>query len=174
MLKRVLMFILLPLGLLTLLGYYWLGGFHSVTIEVVENEPRPIVAKPYQGQYGDLALRKVFVEAKELQEKGTVPGLLTVVNRDSASATGQSVNQLIGITLTAPLDTVPPGYQRDTIPAGHYLRAILQSNQLVMPHPEEVHEQLTTYADEHRLSVSGLPIEIYRANDTLWIEMAIL
>ena len=174
MLKRILLFVVLPLGLLALVGYYWLGGLNQVTVAVVDTEARPMIVRPYQGKYGDLALRKIFVETKELQQNGTVPGVLTVVNRDSTSASGQAVNQLIGIALSEPSATVPPGYQYDTIPAGRYLRATLQSNQLVMPHPEDINKQLTTYAEDHQLTVSGLSIEVYRASDTLWIEMAVL
>ena len=173
MLQRILLFIVLPLGLLTLVGYYWLGGFNQVNIEVVEEPARPIIGKYYRGRYGDLALRKIFVEAKQLQQQGTVAGLLTVVNLDSVSASDQSVNQLIGITLTAPPTTVPKGYQLDTIPAGAYLRATLQANPLVMPHPRSINEQITHYAHQHQRTVSGLPIEFYRASDTLWIEMAV-
>ena len=173
MLQRILLFVIVPLGLLTLLGYYWLGGFNSMTIEVVQQPARPVVGKHYQGRYGDLALSKIFVQARQLQEGGTLPGLLTVVNLDRTSASEQSVNQFIGITLAAPPETVPEGYQVDTLPAGAYLRGILPANSLVMPPPKAVNQQLLDYAREHQLSVSGLSIEFYQASDTLWIEMAV-
>ena len=173
MLKRILLFVVLPLGLLTLLGYYWLGGFNEITISVEEEDTRLIAGKPYRGQYGDLALRQLFVETQQLQAEGTLPGVLTVVNLDSASADGQSVNQLIGVALTEPFSTLPSGYQIDTLPAGRYLRAALRANSLVMPQPRTINERIDAYADSHQLTVQGLPIEFYRTGDTLWIERAV-
>ena len=35
MLRKTLL-IVLPLGLLALLGYYWLGGFNEITVDVVD------------------------------------------------------------------------------------------------------------------------------------------
>ncbi|MGB3852371.1 MAG: hypothetical protein WA958_20570 [Tunicatimonas sp.] len=173
MLKKVLLLIVLPLSLLAVLGYYWLGGFNSIDVEVVQLSDRIVVGRTYQGTYGDLALREIFVKAKQQQERGAVLGILTVVNRDAASGSGEEVNQLIGITLSAPIDSLPAGYVRDTLAAGTYLRARVAANSLAQPRPRAINERLEAYAAEHGLTVSGLPIEIYRASDTLWVEMAV-
>ena len=173
MLKNILLFIVLPLGVLALAGYYWLGGFNEITIEVIKEAPRPVMGKAYRGQYGDLALSEMFVRAKQLQQEGAVPGVLTVINRDTTSASDKSVNQFIGITLNAPLATLPEGYQVDTMAAGTYLRAKMHAHPVVMPKPKAVNEQMAAYAAQHRLTVSGLPIEFYRASDTVWVEMAV-
>ena len=173
MFQKVLLYVVLPLGLLTLLGYYALGGFNPVEIAVVSADARVVVGQAYQGTYGDLALRKVFVEARKQQASGAVPGVLTVINRDAASGSEEAVNQFIGITLTAPLDSLPAGYQRDTLAAGTYLRAQVTAHPLAQPRPRTINERLSAYAAEHDITVSGLPIELYRAPDTLWVEMAV-
>ena len=173
MLQKILLFVVLPLGVLSLLGYYWLGGFNEIKMAVVEAPVRPLVGKAYQGQYGDLALRKVFVQAQRLLASDSVAGTLLVVNLDSASAGGKQVNQFIGIALTAPADSLPPGYQHDTLTAGTYLRAQVTAHPLAQPRPRTINERLSTYAAEHDITVSGLPIEFYRAPDTLWVEMAV-
>ena len=167
MLQRVLLFIVLPIGVLAFAGYYWLGGLNEVTVEVVTEEARLLVAKRYQGQYGDLALRQAFVEARKLQEEGTLPGVLTVANLDSVSASGQSVHQLIGVTMSTSPSTVPTGYQVDTLPTGQYLRATLRAQ------PRTINEQITDYANRHTLNIVGLPIEFYQGGDTLRIERAV-
>ena len=173
MFQKILLYILLPLGLLTLLGYYWLGGFNEVKIAVVEEPVRPVVGKVYRGQYGDLALRKIFVQAQRLLASDSVTGILLVVNLDSASAGGKQVNQFIGIAPSASPESLPPAYQRDTLAAGTYLRARVAAHPLVQPRPRAINEQLAAYAAEHDITVSGLPIELYRAPDTLWVEMAV-
>ncbi len=109
MLKKALLFIVFPLSLLTLAGYYWLGGFNEITIEVVEATSRMVVGKLYVGKYGDLALRRIFVEAGQFQQADTVSGVLTVINYDTLSAGGQQVNQFIGVSRTNPLATLPDG-----------------------------------------------------------------
>lgn len=173
MLHKTLLFIILPLGLLTLAGYWWLGGFREIIIERVDVPARAVLGKPYRGKYGDLDLRKIFVKARRLLASNTVSGTLTVVNRDAASAGGKSVNQLIGITLAEPPTAVPKGYRIDTLAAGPYLRARVQAHPLVMPPPGTINDRIIDYAAEHQLTVSGLPIELYRASDTLWVEMAV-
>lgn len=174
MLQKILLFIVLPLGLLALLGYYILGGFNPVQIEAVPVDARIVVGQSYRGTYGDLALRKIFVEAKQRQQRGTVPGVLTVINRDATSGSEEAVNQFIGITLTALVDSLPPEYQRDTLAAGTYLRARVSAHPLARPQPRTINERLAAYAAAHQLTVSGLPIELYRASDTLWVEMAVM
>lgn len=173
MFQKILRYVLLPLSLLTLLGYYWLGGFNEIEIAVVEKPVRPVVGKVYQGQYGDLALRKIFVQAQRLLASDSVTGTLLVVNLDSASAGGKQVNQFIGIALSAPFNSLPSGYQRDTLAAGTYLRARVAAHPLAQPRPGTINERLSAYAAEHDITVSGLPIEFYRAPDTLWVEMAV-
>ncbi len=173
MLQKILLFIVLPLSVLALLGYYYLGGFNPIVLEVVQTDARVVVGQSYRGTYGDLALRKIFVEAKQRQEDGTVPGVLTVINRDAASGSEEEVNQFIGIALSAPLDSLPPDYQRDTLAAGTYLRARVSAHPVAQPRPRTINEQLEAYATEHQLTVSGLPIERYRSSDTLWVEMMI-
>ncbi|MGB3778163.1 MAG: hypothetical protein WA960_07365 [Tunicatimonas sp.] len=173
MLQKILLFIVLPLGVLAGLGYYWLGGFNEIKVAVVKEPVRPLVGKAYRGQYGDLALRKIFVQAQRLLASDSVVGTLLVVNLDSASAGGKQVNQFIGIALTAPVNPLPAGYQQDSLAAGTYLRAQVAAHSLVQPHPSSINERLLDYAAEHQLTLSGLPIEIYRAPDTLWVEMAV-
>lgn len=173
MLRKTLLYILLPLGLLALLGYYWLGGFNEITIVVVEEPPRPVLGKTYRGQYGDLALRKVFVQAQQLLASDSVAGTLVVINRDTTSASEKLLNQFIGIALDESPAAAPPDYQLDTLAAGPYLRATIRAHPLVMPQPETINNRLAAYATEHRLRVTGLPIELYRASDTLWVEMAV-
>ena len=174
MLQKILLLLVLPLSVLALIGYYALGGFNSIEIDLVQTDARVVVGQPYRGTYGDLALRKIFVEAKQRQQNGTVPGVLTVINRDATSGSEEEVNQFIGIALTAPLDSLPPDYRRDTLAAGTYLRARVSAHPLAQPRPRTINEQLVDYAAEHRLSVSGLPIELYQASDTLWVEMAVV
>jgi hypothetical protein len=173
MLKKVLLLIVLPLSLLAGLGYYWLGGFNPINVEVVRLDERVVVGQAYRGTYGDLALREIFVKARQQQERGAMPGVLTVVNRDAASGSGQEVNQFIGIALSAPIDSLPTGYQRDSLAAGTYLRARVTANPLVQPRPQAINERLLNYAAKHGLTVSGLPIEVYRTPDTLWVEMEV-
>lgn len=173
MLQKILLFVVLPLSVLALLGYYFLGGLNPIEIEVVQAEARIVVGQSYQGTYGDLALRKIFVEAKQRQQSGAVPGMLTVINRDATSGSEEEVNQFIGIALTAPIDSLPPDYTRDTLAAGTYLRARVSANPVAQPRPHTINERLEAYAVEHQLTVSGLPIELYRASDTLWVEMAV-
>ena len=173
MLQKILLFVILPLGIFALLGYYWLGGFNEIKVAVVKEPPRPIVGKAYRGRYGDLALRKIFVQAQRLLTSDSVAGTLLVVNLDSISAGGQQVNQFIGIALSAPPESLPTGYQQDSLAAGTYLRAQVAAHSLVQPRPQAINDRLLDYAAEHQLTLSGLPIEIYRASDTLWVEMAV-
>ena len=173
MLKKIFFYVLASVTLLALIGYYWLGGFNPVIIEVVNHPERVVIGQPYQGRYGDLKLREIFVKTNQAIQAGTWPAPLVVINRDTVMAEEKEINQLIGVLSTRPDTLSSPHYQADTLPVGRYLRAVVQAQPNAMPQPEAVNEQMRQYAQEHQWTLSNTIVEFYVAYDTLWIEMPI-
>lgn len=173
MLKRISFYVLASVVLLALIGYYWLGGFNPVVIEIMNHSERVVIGQPYQGRYGDLKLREIFVKTNQAIQAGALPAPLVVINRDTIRTEENQVDQLIGVLSIRPDTLSSPHYQADTLPAGRYLRAIVQAQPVAMPKPEAVNEQIRRYARQHRWSPESTVIEFYVAYDTLWIEMPI-
>ena len=143
MLKKIFFYVLASVTLLALIGYYWLGGFNPVIIEAVNHPERVVIGQPYQGRYGDLKLREIFVKTNQAIQAGTWPAPLIVINRDTVMAEEKEINQLIGVLSTRPDTLSSLHYQADTLPAGRYLRAVVQAQPVAMPKPEAVNEQTT-------------------------------
>ena len=173
MLKRIFFYVLAFVASLALIGYYWLGGFNPITIGVTNHPERVVVGQPYQGRYGDLKLREIFVKTNQAIQAGALPTPLVIINRDTVMAEENQVDQLIGVLSTRPDTLSSPHYQADTLPAGRYLRAVVQAQPVAMPKPEAVNEQIRQYARENEWSLENTIIEFYVAYDTLWIEMPI-
>ena len=173
MLKKIFFYVLASVVVLALIVYYWLGGFNPVVIEVVNHPERTVIGQPYQGRYGDLKLREIFVKTNQAIQAGTWPAPLIVINRDTVMTEENQVDQLIGVLSDRPDTLSSSHYRAGTLPAGRYVRAVVQAQPNAMPQPEAVNEQMRQYAQQHQWSLVNTIVEFYVAYDTLWIEMPI-
>jgi len=152
--------------------YAWLGGFRSEQVEKISYDIRTVAGTPYQGAYGDLALREIFVTTQERLQENKELGTLVVVNYDSLAET-QEVDQLIGI-LAEHASAVPQSGQTvDTLPAGDYLRVRLYGHPVVRPTPAQVNEKARRYAVDYQLNLLPLAVEHYFGTDSMWVEFPV-
>lgn len=172
MVRSVAFWGLLATVVIAIAGYAWLGGFQSEKIREVKYGARTVVGKVYQGAYGDLELRKIFVEAQKQIDKSGNGEAVIVVNYDSLTDT-QEVNQLIG-TLSSPTVSIDSSNQTiDTLPASTYVRVQVYGHPVVRPTPSQVNEKVRTYAANQQFVLEEEVIEHYFGADSMWIEYPI-
>ncbi|MGD1892345.1 MAG: hypothetical protein ACFB15_17370 [Cyclobacteriaceae bacterium] len=152
--------------------YVWLGGFRGEQIERVSHGARIVTGTSYQGAYGDLELRKIFVTTQRYLEENPGLGNLVVVNYDSLAVT-KEVNQLIGVLKERTSGTFPFGQTVDTLPKGDYLRVRLYGHTVVRTTPTQVNEKVRSYAADYQLDLFPLVIEHYFSTDSMWVEFPI-
>jgi len=172
MIKRLVLGGVIVTVLLAITIYAWLGGFQDEQIERVSHGVRTVVGTPYQGAYGDLALRKIFVTTQERLQENQELGALVVINYDSL-ADAKEINQLIGILTEPAFGMLQSGQTVDTLSAGDYLRLRLYGHPVVRPTPAQVQDKARRYAAEYQLNLLPLAIEYYFDADSIWVEFPI-
>lgn len=172
MVKKVALWGLLVTAVVAVVGYGWLGGFQSARIAEITYSTRTVAGKAYQGAYGDLELRKIFVEAQKQIDKSGNGEAVIVVNYDSLTDT-QEVNQLIGTLFSPTVSTDSSNQTIDTLPAGTYVRVQVYGHPVVRPTPSQVNEKVRTYAANQQFVLGEEVIEHYFGADSMWIEYPI-
>nr|WKN40151.1 hypothetical protein K4G66_15765 [Tunicatimonas sp. TK19036] len=172
MTKKIVLWVLLPVVAIAVGVYFWLGGFQSIEIEEVQHQPRVIWGTPYQGKYGDLKLREIFVTTQQLLREGKVQGTLVVVNYDSLFNT-QKVNQFIGVLPVPPVEMANLPEKADTLIGGKYLRVHLYGQPAVRPTPEQTDQKVREYASQQGLMLGAKMVEHYFGADSMWVEYPI-
>lgn len=172
MIKRLVLGGAIVTVFLSIAIYAWLGGFQGEQIEKISYSSRTVVGTPYQGAYGDLALRKIFVTAQQQWEENKEWGTLVVVNYDSLADTNE-INQLIGILTESASGLLRPEQIVDTLPAGNYLRVRLYGHPVVRSTPAQINEKVRRYTTDYQLTLLPPAIEHYFGTDSMWVEFRV-
>lgn len=174
--KKYVFYVVLLTGILTLLGYYYLGGFTSRDLEVVEVNNYQLVGKHYQGKLDNPALEEIFYEVRHQAESGAPSGTLSIVVLKEPETGKDLVDQFIGILLDSPAEEVnlPDGWESMTIEAKRAVRATIRSHNLVMPKPYVIRNEIEEFAQEQQLLLrTDVTIEKYLGERHLEIEVPV-
>ncbi len=142
---RYLLIALMLTGVLII--YHQFGGFNQPEISYVEEEGYYLVGKHYQGPLDDRKWESLFSEMRNLMEKDSLKGTLTIVWFEDPEIKKDTANAFVGI-ITAPDTRAPAGLEKQSILMRGVLRATIRAHAMVMPEPAEVVDQLRKYAAE--------------------------
>lgn len=173
--KKYVFYVVLLTGILTLLGYYYLGGFTGRTLDVVEVSDYRLMGRRYQGKLDNPALEDIFYEVRGQAQSGTPEGTMTIVVLREPETGKDSVDQFIGILLDQPEEaSLPEGWERFVIEADGAVRNTIRSHNLVMPKPNVIRDEIEEYARAQQLPLrEGLTIEKYLGERHLEVEVPI-
>ncbi len=150
--------ILIAAGILiiSLIVYFWLGGFSSLEYEIESLPEISVSGEEFTGRPTQKELEDLFYAYRDLARQADT--CLIVVNYPKTEETA-SIRQFIGI----------PSSKTDTAtmrswPAGKFIRVVLEQNLIVTPKPENVQEQAEEFARTQGLELKGESIEIYRSD----------
>lgn len=171
--KKYVFYVVLLTGILTLLGYYYLGGFTGRNLEVVEVSDYQLVGKRFQGKLDSPALEEIFYEVRNQAQSGTPAGTLTIVVLKEPETEKDSVDQFIGILLDQPAEaSLPEGWERFTIEADRAVRNTIRSHNLVVPKPNVIRDEIEHYAQAQQLPLrKDITIEKYLGERHLEVEV---
>lgn len=171
--KKYAFYVVLLTGILTLLGYYYLGGFTGRELEVVEVNDYRLMGKRYFGRLDNPALEDVFYEVRSQAESGAPSGTLAIVVLKEPETGKDSVEQFIGILLDQPAQaSLPQGWELFTIEANRAVRNTIRAHNLVMPRPKEIRDEIEEYAREQQLPLrTDITIEKYLGERHLEVEV---
>lgn len=153
--------------------YYFLGGFNTIKIQIVNTENYVIAGKTYQGSFKEDSLKAHFFQMKAYVDRGQLEGTVSVVNYDLEYTSADSIHQLMGVLLDAPpfkpVDI--QDIQIDTLVAQKALRVIVKAHPAVMPRPDQVVKKIQAYARENSLLLKEYSIEQYVADNEIWVDV---
>lgn len=172
--KKYIITVLLLTAVISLAGYYYLGGFKERELSLVEVGDYHLVGKHYRGTLENEALGSIFFEVQEKVQMGVLDGVLTVVVLKEPVEERDTVEQFIGVLLEQPVEEVPDGWAEFTVAASQAVRSSIRSHNMVMPKPNIIREELEAFAQEKGLSLQpGISIEKYVAERHLEIEVPV-
>jgi effector-binding domain-containing protein len=163
----------LPILLVLLIFYYYLGGFKDTQLSLVETDSYVVAGYEYIGLYKEEALQDLFFQVSDLVDSGKLAGTVTVVNYQFQDLKRDSVHQLIGVQLSELPSAMPEGMSVDTIPASCAVRAIIQAHPLVMPHPEETQQRIIDFAQDQSLELNSMVLERYIGQEKIWVDIPV-
>lgn len=172
--KKYIITVLLLTALISLAGYYYLGGFKERELSLVEIEDYHLVGKLYRGTLENEALGNIFFDVQDKVQKGALEGVLTVVVLKEPVEEKDTVEQFIGVLTEEPVEEVPEGWERHTIEAEQAVRSTIRSHNMVTPKPNVIREELEAFAAEQDLNLQpGISIEKYISERHLEIEVPV-
>lgn len=172
--KKYIIIVLLLTALISLAGYYYLGGFKERELSLVEVENYHFVGKHYIGTLENEALGNIFFEVQDKVQKGALEGVLTVVVLKEPVEEKDTVEQFVGVLTEVPVEKVPEGWERYTIGAKQAVRSTIRSHNMVLPKPNVIREELEAFAAEKDLKLQpNISIEKYVGERHLEIEVPV-
>lgn len=156
-----------------LIVYYFLGGFNTIEIQIVNAENYVIAGKTYQGPFEEDSLKNIFFQMRAYIDHGQLQGTVSVVNYDLDYASVDSIHQLIGILVDTPASG-PEDIQTDTLIAQKAVRAIVHAHPIVMPRPDQVIEKIKAYARENAITLKDYSVEQYIADNEIWVDVPLV
>ncbi|WP_268035488.1 hypothetical protein [Algoriphagus sp. PAP.12] len=131
-----------------------LGGDNPVEISLIKKNPESLTGIYYIGTPQDEKLKKAFEEVET--QKSLHPGtyLHTIYEVEPA---GKLDTMRVFIGLNQALSG--ENFESRIFQEKQYLLAKIQSSSWVMPGPEKVKEQLLSFADSAKLTLSGVFID---------------
>ncbi|MDF9795684.1 hypothetical protein OKW21_000947 [Catalinimonas alkaloidigena] len=169
--KKKLVMIGLPLIVLILLIYYFLGGFNQVEIQRVTVDDYYFTGHLYRGPYQEEELKSQFFQMHEYVETGTLNGIVGVLNYDIENLSEDSIQQFIGVILDEKTQQIPTGLEQDTVFANEALRAVIRAHPIVMPNPDQVVDMIRSQARDRGISLKEFSIEQYVGEQEIWVDI---
>ena len=170
--KKLLGLLILFVLLILAIGYFKLGGFSPVRVELVDVEDYHLVGRYFKGRYQSDTIGTYFKEMKSYIEEGVVEGFPAIIYDHEPEGNRGEVESYIGI-LTKGQTTIHQLEKRE-VPASKAIRVSKDAHISVMPNPDKIKGLIETCAEEYQLEFGQFNIEIYHPNNRLVIERPVI
>ncbi|GHB35831.1 hypothetical protein [Mongoliitalea lutea] len=153
--KKLLIFAVLFLISVGFIGFYQLGGFNPVNLEI-QTLDLTLSGVYYRGTPQDRKLAKAFKDIQEVQEASPETRLHTIYLIEPA---GKLDTMEVYIGLNTELPAFFGDWDRLNFEEKSFIVATIQANRFVMPGPERVKKKIRSFAEENGLELDGIFID---------------
>ncbi len=154
--------IVLLLGLVGLVIFYYLGGFKPVKYVVKPVEDIQLYGLTYRGTPQDKGLKATFQEVEKALENNPKATIHTIYKIEPA---GKLDTMQVFVGLDRWKSESDTAWEKVEIKADKAIVATITGHRLVMPRAEKVKEEIETFAKENGLNTQGIYIDRLRAED---------
>jgi hypothetical protein len=157
---------------LSIISYAFLGGFKSIE-KSVENKPLiHIAGTEYKGKIGSDSLQILFMQSKDLVESEETATSIAIVYYGEADSKSGAVHNFVGVVVgDKPVYQMPANWEIKTFKKNNSVKGCIEANVLAMPTPEDMLEELKSFAKEKNLETDSIFIEYYPGPNQLCVEL---
>jgi hypothetical protein len=166
-------YLILPLIILiSILCYYWLGGFKSIDKTVIDQPKVYIYGTYYEGIIGSDTLQQLFMQAREMVEKENNLRAVAIAYYGETNEETGAVKNFIGVEIgKGDLFDFPDNWELRSFSRLKSVKGCIEANVLAMPTPDDMLQELKTYAYEQSISTDSIFIEFYAGPNNLCVEL---
>lgn len=158
--------------LLTILSYYWLGGFQSVQKQIIENPEITVLGFYYKGKIGSDTLQNLFEQARQLVLNKEYAKSIALVYYGEANQETGAVENFIGVkTDNHSIKKIPNKWEYRKFKSTTSVIGCIEASVLVMPTPETMLGELQLFAEENQIQLDTLFIEYYKGPNNVCVEL---
>jgi hypothetical protein len=169
--KKVL-FIIIPLILIVIIIYALLGGFKEIEKSIENDFIVNIAGIDYIGKVGSDSLQMLFMQAKNLVESEAAATSIAIAYYGEADTKTGAVHNFIGVEVgDEPIDKMPDDWEIKTFKRSTSVKGCIEANVLAMPTPDDMLQDLKTYAKEQNVAVDTIFIEFYPGPNQLCVQL---
>ena len=164
--------ILIPLLLLSIIIYWFLGGFKSIEKSIEESPLIHIAGTEYRGEVGSDSLQMLFMQSKKLVESEATASSIALVYYGEAEQKTGAVRNFIGVVVgDEPIYDMPESWEIKTFKRSKSVKGCIEANVLAMPTPDDMLEELKVFAEEKNIATDSIFIEFYPGPNQLCVEL---
>jgi hypothetical protein len=164
--------ILIFIILISIIIYAFLGGFKSIEKTIEEDKSIHIAGIEYVGKVGSDSLQMLFMQSKKLVETEEKASSIAIVYYNEADEKTGDVHNFIGVVSDdASISNMPKNWELRTFERKASVKGCIEANVLAMPTPEDMLEELKSYASEKNIETDSIFIEYYPGPNQLCVEI---
>lgn len=164
--------IVLLIILISFISYYWLGGFNSIDKSVVDQVEVNIYGTYFEGIIGSDTLQNLFMQAREIVEIDSKISAVAIVYYGETNEETGAVKNFIGVKVDKNnIAELPKQWELRSFKKDKSIKGCIEANVLAMPTPDDMLNDLKTYAKEQSILTDSIFIEYYAGPNNLCVEL---
>ena len=166
------LFIIIPLIVVSIIIYAFLGGFKEVEKSVEEDMVVQIAGTAYKGKISSDSLQMLFMQAKDLVESEPTATSIAIAYYGEANPKTGQVHNFIGIAVgDEMIYEMPKNWEIRIFRKSTSVKGCIEANVLAMPTPDDMLQELKMYAIDQNVAVDSLFIEFYPGPNRLCVQL---
>lgn len=166
------LYIVTTIVVVSVIIYAVLGGFKEIEKSIEKDVLVHIAGTEYQGKIGSDSLQMLFMQAKDLVESEATATAIAIAYYGEADTKTGAVHNFIGVEVgDEMIYQMPENWEIKTFERSTSVKGCVEANVLAMPTPDDMLQDLKSYAQEKSIEVDSMFIEFYPGPNQLCVQL---